>query len=188
MNEDATKDVIDTGDPGVDPTEPDQQGETGDNESKTFTQEELDAVVEARLARERKKIPPKEELEAFRAWRAEQEKDQPEDQQAAEYKNKYEAAQAELQAYKNRETVVSKGVNPKFSEFVAFEVQKLVDEVTDFEDALETWLKTNPQYVGKPEEETPPSGGMRHQKSPQQKTSGVTNAFYEKNPDLKPQE
>lgn len=109
MNEDVTKDVIDTGDPSVDPKEPDQQGETGDDSNKTFTQEELDSIVETRLARERKKIPPKEELAAFKAWQAEQKKDQPEDQQAAEYKNKYEAAQAELEAYKTVRRLSQKG-------------------------------------------------------------------------------
>lgn len=187
MNEDNKNlDPIDNDDPSAD-SAPDPQGSTGDDENKTFTQDELDSIVEARLARERKKIPPKEELAAFKAWQAEQKKGQPEDEQAAEYKNKYEQAQAELRAYKNREAVVSKGVNPKFAEFVAFETQKLVDDDSDFEDALDAWLKDNPHYSEKPED-TPPSGGMRHKASPQKKTSGVFDAFYAKNPDLKPQE
>ena len=38
-------------------------------QEKTFTQAEVDALIAQRLARERKKYPSAEELAAFNAWR-----------------------------------------------------------------------------------------------------------------------
>ncbi len=52
-------------------TEPVQNQDTEPTEA-TFTQAELDAKIEERLARERKKFPSKDEMTAFKTWKASQ--------------------------------------------------------------------------------------------------------------------
>ena len=39
-----------------------------ENEVKLFTQEQVDEIIKGRLKDERKKMPSKEELEAFHTW------------------------------------------------------------------------------------------------------------------------
>ncbi|MDI9472445.1 MAG: hypothetical protein GX260_03570 [Tissierellia bacterium] len=96
----------------------------GSNDGKTFTREDVDNVVESRLAKERKKAPPKEELDAFRTRQAEQKKNQPEDQQMAELQRQHDEALVKLQAYQDREAVMLKGVLPEFAEFAVYSSTK----------------------------------------------------------------
>ena len=42
------------------------------HKEKTLTQSEVDQIVEARLARERRNQPSADELKAFRSWKAQQ--------------------------------------------------------------------------------------------------------------------
>ena len=41
---------------------------TATEQEKTFTQADVDALVQRRLERERKKYPSEDELSAFRSW------------------------------------------------------------------------------------------------------------------------
>lgn len=58
-----------------------EDGDTGAGEegeavaAKTFTQADVDNLIKKRLERERKNMPGKEELEAFKQWKASQSKD-----------------------------------------------------------------------------------------------------------------
>lgn len=187
MNDDnkQTQGTNGAGDPGAEhqPTQtPDPQGnETG---AKTFTQEELDLIVQNRLRKEREKMPSKEELEAYKAWQAEQKKDEPENKEAEEAKRQLAKAQAELVAYKNREKVLKSGVSPEFSDFVTYEVGKLVTDESDFESELIKWLKTNEHYTKQDDSKPQGAGGMRHGGAPAKK-DGVEEEFYKLNPHLK---
>lgn len=69
---------------------------TSETTEKTFTQTELDKVVADRLAREKSKLPSKEELAAYKKWR--------EENQTAEEKhaNEIKAAQDALSAAETR--------------------------------------------------------------------------------------
>lgn len=61
---DENKDGINTPDPSADPTL-DPQGSTGNDDGKAFTLEYVDYIVESRLAKERKKLPPREGARCF---------------------------------------------------------------------------------------------------------------------------
>ena len=50
--------------------------ENGGQEQKTFTQEELNAIVETRLAKAKKDMPSKEELQAYNEWKQNQKTEQ----------------------------------------------------------------------------------------------------------------
>ncbi len=165
-------------------TNADENG--GEPETITLTQAELDEKIKAAKAQVKKKLPPKGEYDEFLAWKKEQQKDEPQNAEALEMQRKYEETQRELERYKNREKVAAKGVNIKFLDFVTFEASKLVDDETDFDAALDAYLKANAQFT-KPDEQPPAATGMRHGSTPT-KMDGVEKAFYDKNPNLKTRE
>jgi len=88
----------------------------------------------------------------------------------------------ELAGYKNKAAVLSAGVEPEFTDFVAFKVNKMVTDTTDFETALKKFLADNPKYAGG---EKPQGAGGYKQGSAGQQLSGVEAEFLKRNPNLK---
>ncbi len=163
-------------------TKPDGQGQEPE---KTFNQAEVNAIVQSRLADERKKMPSKDDLAAFKAWQAEQKKEEPVNEEAQEALRKLATMEAELTRLQNRDAVIKSGVPAQYADFVAYETAKLLDDETDFDTALLTYLEANVQF--KTEAQPPPlpaASGMRHGQAPP-KTDGVDDAFYALNPHLK---
>lgn len=104
---------------------------------KTFTQEEVDNIIKARL----RNMPSKEELNEFKSWKESQ---KTEAEKQAEYLKEIETIKRENQELKNTQVVANAGVDPKFMKFVSSEVSQLEGE---FEDNLKSYLKDNPQYL-----------------------------------------
>lgn len=112
-----------------------------DPEAKTFTQEEVDAIIGKRLAKAMKGVPSEEELTAYRTWKESQ---QTEQQRQAQREKEFDksqsdlaAAQSELQQLKRDKYVLGKGLNGDEAEFIAFKAAKLVDDKTTFEQAVD---------------------------------------------------
>jgi hypothetical protein len=105
---------------------------------RTFTQEQLDAIIQ----RERNK--------ATKGWfTAEQmaEKDSSISALTTERDNvKAENAklQAEIDAFKNEKFLASKGIPAEMVDFYAFKIGKLVTDKKTFEQAAEEFIKDNP--------------------------------------------
>lgn len=105
---------------------------------RTFTQEQLDAII----ARERSK--------ATKGWfTAEQmaEKDMSISSLTTERdnaRNELATTKAELDALKNEKFLAGKGVPSEMLEFYAFKIGKLVTDKKTFEQAAEEYLKDNP--------------------------------------------
>ena len=74
----------------------------GGNETKTFTQAELDAIIKERLARERKNQPDPEKLKKFEEWEAGQKS---EAEKAAETEKKLQDAQTEAEQLRQENAV-----------------------------------------------------------------------------------
>lgn len=72
--------------------------------AKTFTQEEVDAMIGKRLAKAMKGIPSEEEITAYRTWKdgqqTEQERQAKRDKELAESKSALTAAQTEIEQMK----------------------------------------------------------------------------------------
>lgn len=150
---------------------------------KLYTQADTDSLIASSKATWRKKeLPPKEELEAFRAWQAEQRAKEPVNSEAETARKELAAAQAELTAYKNREAAIKAGIDVKYADFVTYEVSKLVNDETDFDVALQQFVKTNEQF--KAGANGAAAEGFRHGSSGS-KTDGVEDAFLAMNPKLK---
>ena len=107
---------------------------------KTFTQEELNKIVQERLDKEKKKMPSKEELKAFKDW---QESQKTAEQKQAEKDAEYKKTLNELNILKQTNAVLEAGVNKDDVDYVLFKVSKMEG---DFDENLTKFLKDNPKY------------------------------------------
>ena len=114
---------------------------TAVEQEKTFTQADVDALIQKRLDRERKKYPSEDELSAYRSWKesqqAEQERWNALTKERNESRAALSAAQAELEQLKHEKYVLSKGLSGEEAEFIAFKAGKMVNDKTTFEQAVD---------------------------------------------------
>lgn len=123
---------------------------TAQEQEETFTQADVDKMIQSRLDRERKKYPSEEEITAYRTWKdsqqTEQERQAERDKEFADNKSALTAAQAEVQQLKREKYVLSKGLTGEEAEFISFKAEKMVDDKTTFEQAVDK-LTENRQKV-----------------------------------------
>lgn len=125
-------------------------GTTAQEQEKTFTQADVDKMIQARLDRERRKYPSEDEMTAYRTWKdsqqTEQERQAKREKEFADNKSALTAAQAEVQQLKREKYVLSKGLTGEEAEFIAFKALRMVDDETTFEQAVDK-LTENRQKV-----------------------------------------
>ena len=144
------------------------------NEVKTFTQEEVNAM----LAKEKKKIPSKEDLKAFNEWKESQ---KTEEEKKNEILKENETLKKQLAYAENKSVVANASVDAKFQKFVLSEVSEMEG---DFDDNLKSYLKENPQYLTPKEVETSKTNGVSTKKISNNAEDGVTAILKAKHPDL----
>ena len=140
---------------------------------KTFTQEEVNAM----LAKEKKKMPSKEDMKAFNEWKESQ---KTEEDKKNEILLENETLKKQLLIAENKSVVANAGVDSKFQKFVLSEVSELEG---DFEDNLKDYLKENPQFLIS-KVETPKTNGVATKKIGNEAESGVTAILKAKHPDI----
>ena len=145
---------------------------------KTFTQEELDKIVQDRLDREKKKMPSKEELKAFKDW---QESQKTAEQKQAEKDAEYKKTLEELNNLKQTNAVLSAGVNKDDADYVIFKVSKMEGE---FEENLAKFLKDNPKYLKQELETTEPKATGAPVRTISSKNDGVLGILASKHPEI----
>ena len=115
------------------PAAPEQQQE------KTFTQAELDAIVGRRVAKATKDMPTAEELAAFRAWKDSQQTEQQRmntiTQERDTARNDLAAANARLKQYERERYMIGQGVPAEDADYYVFKAAKLVSDTKTFEQA-----------------------------------------------------
>lgn len=125
-------------------------GTTAQEQEKTFTQADVDKMIQARLDRERRKYPSEDEMTAYRTWKdsqqTEQERQAKREKEFADNKSALTAAQAEVQQIKREKYVLSKGLTGEEAEFIAFKALRMMDDKTTFEQAVDK-LTENRQKV-----------------------------------------
>lgn len=129
----------------VEETENVETQTTEQTEEKTFTQDEVNTIVQERLDKFKKKMPSKEELEAFNSWKESQ---KTESEKALEKDQRIEELERELLKAKNENLISESKVNPEFREFVFSEVSQMEGE---FKDNLSAYLDNHKQYLEKEE-------------------------------------
>lgn len=146
---------------------------------KTFTQEELNKIVQERLDKEKKKMPSKEELKAFKDW---QESQKTAEQKQAEKDAEYQKTLNELNTLKQTNAVLSAGVNKDDADYVLFKVSKMEGE--DFEENLAKFLKDNPKYLKQELETTEPKATGAPVRTISSKNDGVLGILASKHPEI----
>lgn len=114
---------------------------TAAEQEKTFTQGDVDALIQKRLERERKKYPSEEELSAFRTWKDSQQGERERwdnlTKERDESRRALSEAQAELEQLRREKYVLSKGFTGDEAEFIAFKAAKMAGGETTFEQAVD---------------------------------------------------
>lgn len=159
-----------------------QQSNTQEVAEKTFTQAELDKIVTERIAREKAKLPTKEELAEYRKWRDENKT--AEEKTAEEIKAANAARTAAEQRaadYEAKYMAMNKGVKSEAVEdVIALARVKVSDNVT-LEQAIDEVIRKYPQFAGG----TPTINTSTPTGSGGGSISGVEAAFLAKNPGIK---
>ena len=146
---------------------------------KTFTQEELNKIVQDRLDKEKKKMPSKEELKAFKEW---QESQKTAEQKQAEKDAEYQKALNELNTLKQTNAILEAGVNKDDADYVLFKVSKMEGE---FDENLAKFLKDNPKYLKQELEPAEHKATGTPVKSISSNSDGVLGILASKHPDMK---
>ena len=144
---------------------------------KTFTQEELNKIVQERLDKEKKKMPSKEDLKAFKDWKESQ---KTAEEKQAEKEAEYQKTLNELNTLKQTNAVLSAGVNKDDADYVIFKVGKMEGE---FEENLAKFLKDNPKYL-KQELETEQKATGAPVRTISSKNDGVLGILASKHPEI----
>lgn len=144
---------------------------------KTFTQEELNKIVQERLDKEKKKMPSKEDLKAFKDWKESQ---KTAEEKQAEKEAEYQRTLNELNTLKQTNAVLEAGVNKDDADYVLFKVSKMEGE---FEENLTKFLKDNPKYL-KQVETTEAKATGTSVKSISSKNDGVLGILASKHPEI----
>ena len=142
---------------------------------KTFTQDEVNAIVKERLAKAQKGIPSKEELTKYNEWKESQKTQQ--DKYDELLKNDAEK-ETTISNLKKENLVLKSGITDSDEiEFIVYKVSKMDG---DFEDNLKQYLADNPKHI----KEEPKATGMENKSTQVVKESGVSAILKAKHPNL----
>ena len=149
--------------------------------AKTFTQDEVNDLIKARVQRERRGLPGKEELEAFHKWQDDQKSAEQKSAEAIKVQSdRADAAEKKAAALEAKLLATSKGVKPDAADDVVALASLKVSDDMPLEKAIDEVLKKYPQFAGGSAPTTGVSGG-----NGSAAISGVEAAFRAKNPGIK---
>lgn len=149
---------------------------TDKQEEKKFTQAELDDTIKKRMARELKKFPSKDELEAFKQWKDEQTKST-EEEQTEPTENKRDD---EVFALKSELALTKLGAKAEFIEFLTSKLDKMEGE--DVVANAEKLKEENEQYFGTKEKKKAASAPrMGNTKVTNQTVNETVNNMFRRN-------
>lgn len=139
LDPNANNNVANNGEGGAD-THTANNGE-GNNGAKTFTQEELNQIVQERVAREKKGMPSKEDLEEFNKWKDSRKTIE---EKSLEKDKTIEELNSKIKNLECMGKLAAKNVDSKFQKFVFSEVSSMDG---DFDTNLDKYLQDNGQYL-----------------------------------------
>lgn len=143
---------------GTDETKEGEE-DKGEEEVKTFTQDEVDKLIKDRVAREKKGQLSKEELQAYQTWKDSQKTDAEKKDEAVTNADKARiAAEERAIALEAKVTCLSKGVKSDFTDDVVILAKAMVSDEVTMEQAIENVLKKYPHFTGSSEGEEETNG------------------------------
>lgn len=150
---------------------------TSQNEPKTFTQEEVNAMILKAENKVNKKYEGVD-LKKYKEW---EESQKTEAEKHQDVLNENQSLKNRITELENMSVVANAGVDSKFQKFVLSEISK----EGNFEDNLKEYLKNNPQYLQSiTTVETPKTTGVAVQKINDNADTGVSAILKAKHPEL----
>ena len=142
---------------------------------KTFTQDEVNAIVKERLAKAQKGIPSKEELAKYNEWKESQKTQQDKyDELVKEDNNKSNT----ISSLQKENMVLKSGITDSDEvEFIVYKVGKMEG---DFEENLKNYLAENPKFTKKQETK---ATDIENKSSSVAKESGVMAILKSRHPE-----
>ena len=122
-------------------SEENQITNTEEIQEKTFTQNEVNELIESRLARAKKQMPSREELEEFKNWKNSQ---KTETERLAQREKEFHELMTERENIRRENVILRMGINNDDADYVLYKVSKLEG---DFEENLKSFLAENPKYT-----------------------------------------
>ena len=143
---------------------------------KTFTQDEVNAIVKERLAKAQKGIPSKEELTKYNEWKESQKTQQDKYDELVQKDNEKSATISNLQ---KENLVLKSGITDTDQvEFIVYKVGKMEG---NFEENLKNYLAENPKFAQMQETK---ATGVETKTSSVVKDDGVLAILKAKHPDI----
>ena len=143
---------------------------------KTFTQDEVNAIVKERLAKAQKGIPSKEELTKYNEWKESQKTQQDKYDELVKKESEKDSTISNLQ---KENLVLKSGITDNDEvEFIVYKVSKMDG---DFEDNLKDYLADNPKFAKKQETK---ATGVETKSNTITKDDGVMAILKAKHPDI----
>lgn len=143
---------------------------------KTFTQDEVNAIVKERLAKVQKGIPSKEELTKYNEWKESQKTQQDKYDDLVKEGNEKDKTISNLQ---KENLILKSGITDTDEvEFLVYKIGKLDG---DFEENLKEYLANNPKFAKKQETK---ATGVQSSVTSIPKESGVSAILKSKHPEL----
>lgn len=171
--------VEETGNVGTQPTENNEE-----KKGKTFTQEEVNAMLNKEKKKYNAKLPDAETMKKFKEW---QESQKSAEQKQAERETEYNKALESIKEKNNYIAVLESGVNKEDSDYVLYKVSKMDG---DFEENLEEFLKSNPKFLNSKkanndaDDEDNTTNGVSVKSGNNKNLSGVDAILKRKHPEL----
>ena len=113
--------------------------------TKTYTKEDLDNSFNAGVKKASSEWQKDEKYKEFLEWKKSNQNDS---EKLVELENSNTAKDKEINQLKSLIKIKDSDVKKEFQKFVASEVMSLVNESTDFDNALKKYKNDNPQYFG----------------------------------------
>lgn len=143
---------------------------------KTFTQDEVNAIVKERLAKAQKGIPSKEELTKYNEWKESQKTQEDKYNELLQKDNEKSTTISNLQ---KENLVLKSGItDPDQVEFIVYKVGKMDG---DFEENLKNYLTENPKFAQTQETK---ATGVEPKTTSVAKDDGVLAILKAKHPDI----
>lgn len=154
-------------------------------ETKTFTQDQLDEIVKERIARVKKGQPSKEDLEAFNTWKESQKTEEEKKNEALTNAEKARlAAEEKATALEAKVTCLSKGVIATSVDDVVTLAKAMVTEEVSIEKAIDKVLEKYPSFKGEQQQQQENNKGFKigadFQKQKENPNDALARAFGNK--------
>lgn len=128
-------------------------------EEKTFTQTDVDKLIQDRVAREKKNQVSKEELKAYQDWKESQKTEEEKKSEALTNAEKAkQVAEERANSLEAKVTCLSKGVTSNSVDDVVILAKAMVTEEVTIEQAIDKVLEKYPSFKGEQQEENQNKG------------------------------